>query len=91
MELSPDIMFRVRNNRHNLFIIRILPLYVFQVQLHSREALIYLENMHTKFDQYPMKTLGEAISNYLHGGQWRADVGQWSKKDITSLLDGRSK
>ena len=40
-----------------------------------------------KFQQHPMKTLGEAISNYFHGGQWRADAGQWPKKDTNSSLD----
>ena len=40
------------------------------------KALIALENIHIKCEQYPMKTKREAISNYIHGGQWRADVGQ---------------
>ena len=48
----------------------------------SMKALIALENIHTKFEQNPMKTQEEEISNYFHG--WRVETRR--KKDTNSSL-----
>ena len=49
------------------------------------------EHSYQVFLANPMKTQGEEISKYFHGGKRRPHSGQWTKRDTNSSLDWRSK
>ena len=42
--------------------------------VHFNEDSDFSGDIHTKFEQNPMKTQGEDISKYFRGGQWRPDA-----------------